>query len=272
MLKEALSSKYIRGFLLVVIITAVVGCFSSELISSVLQNMASNIAERPSSIEGSSKYMTYTLGHPTAGYSAKGNDDGWKIIADNGDVLYETKRKVELANRAGYIYEIGDDGRYFIVNIESGKVEWSGQGNETIVEDDAGFWVVKVKVDDQKYFSKNYYYLLDENYRVAADGIIFNSIGNDQSLGRMENYIYGQVEDNFTYNNREGIEEREWSHRSSVVNSNGEIVYSTKEGTVWYVTEDDMACVSSNYSERDDFYVSLAGPTKGQVVEVAENE
>ena len=123
-----------------------------------------------------------------------------------------------------------------------------------------------------KFFSQNYYYLLDENYEIGADGAIFNDIGNDKSFGHMENYIYGSKEVNYTMNNSEGIENREKSSETCVINSNGEIVYSTTEGEVLFISDEGMARVTFYYDEKDDVYVSLSGPKKGQVVEVIKDE
>ena len=271
MLKVMLKSKYIRIFAVIILAISIASCFTAGLLVTAIEDIVANMPERPANNPGSGKYMTYTMGHPS-GYTAKGNDSGWKIIADSGDVIYETEKKVELANRAGYIYEIDDNGIYSIVNLKSGKVEWTCAENEIITDDDAGFWVIKVKVDEEKFFSQNYYYLLDENYKIGADGVIFNELGNDSSLGHMENYIYGQREVNYTMDERSGIEDREKANESCAINSDGKTVYTTTEGEILYVVDGDKAWVTFNHSEKDDVYVSLAGPKRGQIVEVIKSE
>ena len=72
-------------------------------------------------------------------------------------------------------------------------------------------------------------------------------------------------------NNKDGIETSERISDSCIIDSNGEVVYSTTEGYVWYITE-DKARIEFNHSEKDDVYVSLVGKRKGQIVEVIKDE
>ena len=266
MIKVMLKSKYIRVFALIILVISVISCITANSLVSTLENVIANIPEKDLDDTGSGKYMTYKMEHPS-GYTAEGKDSGWRIVAENGDLIYETANKIELPKRAGYVYETDKNGTKSIVNLESGQVEWTLAENENFAIDDAGFWVIEVEVPD----GQNYFYLLDENYQYGADGVIFNAINNDKSLKNIENYIYGRREVNYTMNNKDGIETGERLSDSCVIDSNGEVVYSTTEGYVWYITE-DKARIEFNHSEKDDVYVSLVGKRKGQIVEVIKDE
>ncbi|MBR6528922.1 MAG: hypothetical protein IKT62_02690, partial [Firmicutes bacterium] len=130
---------------------------------STLENVIADIPEKDLDDTGSGKYMTYKMEHPS-GYTVEGNDSGWRIVAENGDLIYETANKIELPKRAGYVYETDKNGTKSIVNLESGQVEWTLAENENFAIDDAGFWVIEVEVPD----GQNYFYLLDENYQYGA--------------------------------------------------------------------------------------------------------
>ena len=132
----------------------------------------------------------------------------------------------------------------------------------------SGFWIVRAEVIDDGSYENSYYYLLDENYQIGANGIIFNTIEYTGS----DNYIYGSRELSYTMYNRDGIEERDHNNESCVVDSSGEIVYVTDGNSYIRSIEGDIARIKSYVEDVDDVYISLKGPNKGQVVKVNRDE
>lgn len=251
MLKVALKSRFVQIFIVVLIVLTTIICFTADGIGTALQNLAQSMSER--SIEGTGKYMTYTMDHVSGKYSAKGNDSGWKIISSDGEVLYETKNiTITLANREGYVWEQDEQGLVSIVNFKTGETEWKGVEGESVICDNAGFWIIK-NSGDEKDKEKEHFYLLDKNYNPAADGIQLDSIGNETRHGSTSNYIYGQKQD-----------------VAYVIDSKGEVVYKQKGAHVWFV-EDDIANVYLEDRE-EDVYIRLKGSDMGQIVEVKDNE
>ena len=258
MLKVALRSKYIRIFVAVLAVAMVASFLLAESLGTILKDYAEDALERPmiNMSEGTNKYLTYKQEHVSGKYTLKGNDSGWRIEDNNKKVIYETDSpKACLTNKEGYLWETASDAKTSIVNIKTGKAEWTGEVNESVVTDDAGFWVIKVALDNKEFFSKSYYYLLDDNFEVALDGLRFDRIGNDTRHGYVDNYIYGKLKD---------------SKEACVINGDGEIVYRKQGADIDFII-DDIAWVTYD-DDPEEYHISLAGPTKGQVVEVEWDE
>ncbi len=258
MLRVALRSKYIKIFVAVLAVVMAASFLVAESLGTILKDYAEDALDQPMTNmnEGTNRYLTYRQEHISGKYTLKGNDSGWRIEDADKKVIYETSSpKASLANQEGYLWETASDGKTSIVNIKTGKAEWTGETNESVVTDDAGFWIIKVSLDDKEFFSESYYYLLDAKFEVAMDGLRFDRIGNDTRHGYVENYIYGKLKD---------------TKEACVINNDGEIVYRKQGADIDFII-DDIAWVTY-VDDPEEYHISLAGSTKGQVVEVEWDE
>lgn len=263
MLKDLFKSKIICTTDVIILVLLLASCF---IVLYLMQNPPK--ANYYSNSEMSDSYKVYKVEEQPNGSVIEASEGGFKVISSDGEILHESYKKLEFCEREGYIYEIDKYGRFSIVNLDTGEVEKTFLENEKVLNYASGFWIVRAEVIDDGLYENSYYYLLDENYQIGANGIIFNTIEYTGS----DNYIYGSRELSYTMYNRDGIEERDHNNESCVVDSSGEIVYVTDGNSYIRSIEGDIARIKSYVEDVDDVYISLKGPNKGQVVKVNRDE
>lgn len=258
MLKVVFKSKYICTFFIVAILLMAVSCFAAVTFGETLHNYAEDVLSRPllDEQDTSNPYITYYLKHHSGKYTLKGSDGNWFVVDNDGKVLYQTDAtKALLANQENYLWETSEEGITTIVNIKTGEVNWTGKSDERVYTDNAGYYVIEVSLDNKEFFAEKEYYLLNGNFEVALNGLTFKSINNEISHGSLENYIYGALKE---------------TEDACVINSQGEIVYQKADARVDFVL-DDIAWVCFD-EDQETYHISLAGETKGQLVEVEWDE
>ncbi len=254
MLKTALESKYIRLALAVsvaaiVIIVALVQTVGKDRANMVDDGTFRNSLFAPKNVE---------ILHQSSNYTMTGDGDIYRIVDTNGKLLYESDEEPELMDREGYI-KTYEDGDAFLVNIYTGETVWKSKGEERIIDYWDGYWVVEdgVKEKDSSIFSTVIYYLLDDNFEVAANGVMFNYIdGNDE-------YIAGQKYVDYTYSNRNNLKGKD----SFTIDTENVVL---KDGEVYYVSEasidhlDGDAAHLSDKTEKGNTHISLLPETLGE--------
>ena len=132
-----------------------------------------------------------------------------------------------LADKEGYIVESDEEGNYFIVNMETGLTEYEAPEGVAVYQYKGGMWVMDfmnegTRGDD----SFHYYYLLDDEYQLTADGAVVS--GSNISWETSDKYLSVRQEKDTDYDTRERMHSREYDIDNTytrVYRNDGRLVY-----------------------------------------------
>lgn len=135
-------------------------------------------------------------------------DDSEEILLEHGDFLVIERDGVQT------------------VETKDGEIVYTTRGEDAIIANYAGFWVVEAEVSDGGAVSTLVWYLLDDNFEVAAEGKLFDAIDGT------EDYVYGKVLVNEDYYNMEPVAEYGLfgpfpESENCVLDKSGKIVYTS---------------------------------------------
>ncbi|MBR5230017.1 MAG: WG repeat-containing protein [Firmicutes bacterium] len=179
------------------------------------------------------KAYDYAEIHSSGRYALLGEDGRYFVLDTEGREIYLPQKYKEggkmpfLVEKEGYIVERDEEDKHFIVNMETGKTEYKAPEGVAVAGYEGGMWLMNF-VDEGKDngFSCSYYYLLDDNYQVTADGAIITStkLAGEHS----DKYLSVQQEKNADYDSREKMHSKGWSGKTTykrVYRNDGRLVF-----------------------------------------------
>lgn len=163
----------------------------------------------------------------------------------------------------GYIIERDPDDRQYIVNVRTGETEYEVPAKIRAAAYKGGLWFMDCAGEtDGLNFS--YYYALDEDFNLTADGGIFTAynISSDSS----DKYVSVQQEYDVDYSTRDALADMSLFNvkvsMKRVYNSEGQLVYGGDEeeetyhgGFIRYIRGNMLAV--SDYTEKKVDYIDL---------------
>lgn len=157
----------------------------------------------------------------------------YKVLDAEGNEVYVPHYqeyefgRPDLIGPEGYIVEDGPGDHFIIVNFITGETEYQVPEGIRVSGYSAGHWFMDC-AGEHDGLNFSYYYMLDRDYNLAADGAIFTAL-NISSSGNSAEYISVQQEYDVTYDNRHVMADRGLfdirGAMKRVYNSRGEIVY-----------------------------------------------
>lgn len=241
MIKVMLKSKYIKLTILITCIVIIMICFlgirfGNEMISDEVVY---------GTVEWS-KNGDYLLSNKDGAYIVTARTDAEKVI-------YTARSKdASFADIEGYIIDKNESGKKVVVDFLTGEMVFVPKGDDNIVTNVGKIWLIESMVEGDGLLSTTVYYVLDENFDVALNGRIFNSVHHT------DKYLYGQLLTNENYYNMQEISKYEVFGPSpdmeyTVVDGNGDIVYVSEEFIHGMVDD----CVVIQREDRKYVYVDI---------------
>lgn len=237
MIRVIFESKYIRVTLLVVCVLVAVFCVAASWRGEYIrtEKMQENIYDE------------------RGDYIIVEQNDVYTVKNKEGEALYTALGLYpEFTDKEGYIIDTTSPGRSGVVNFLTGEVVYETEEEDSIVVNRIGFWIVETQISDGGMGSAVYYYLLDDNFEIAMNGLMLNDWSST------EDYIYGQMLVNENYYNKEELSKYKvfGPHpdiEHCVINREGEIVYTSDE----YIYEMEGDRVVIQDEEGDYVYVDI---------------
>lgn len=157
----------------------------------------------------------------------------YRVLDTEGNEVYVPQYqeyefgRPDLIGPEGYIVEDGPGDHFVIVNFITGKTEYQVPEGIYITGYKADHWLMDCSGENEG-LNFSYYYMMDKDYNLSADGGIFTAL-NISSSGNSAEYISVQQEYDVTYDNRHVMADRGLfdirGAMKRVYNSRGEIVY-----------------------------------------------
>lgn len=157
----------------------------------------------------------------------------YRVLDTEGNEVYVPQYqeyefgRPDLIGPEGYIVEDGTGDHFVIVNFITGETEYQVPEGIYITGYKADHWLMDCSGENEG-LNFSYYYMMDKDYNLSADGGIFTAL-NISSSGNSAEYISVQQEYDVTYDNRHVMADRGLfdirGAMKRVYNSRGEIVY-----------------------------------------------
>ena len=194
----------------------------------------------------------YPLGlpqlHPSGKYLLGSHDDGlWKVICtEDGKVIYESQEKLKWTQKEGCVVEQPENGPERIVNLKTGKVEFTAEKGQEIEDGNDDFWLIQ---DD------NCQFVLDAAYQMHSNWPLFRraSLGDGVVIGTA---IEGASAADIKEYRHDGIFAEP---DVRVFNQNGEEVYWLDPINIHYLGNVGNTLVLQNMQD-DSFIYRTVGP------------
>ena len=170
---------------------------------------------------------------PSGNYALVSQNGRYFVCDTEGWQFYEMQKYKGgetapfLADKEGYIVESDEEGNYFIVNMETGLTEYEAPEGVAVYQYKGGMWAMDfmnegTRGDD----SFHYYYLLDDEYQLTADGAVVS--GSNISWETSDKYLSVRQEKDTDYDTRERMHSREYDIDNTytrVYRNDGRLVY-----------------------------------------------
>ena len=201
----------------------------------------------------------------------KENDTYRVLDAEENEVYVPQYQETEpgrpyLTGPEGYIVEDGPGDHFVIVNFIAGETEYQVPEGIRVSGYRAGHWFMDC-AGEHDGLNFSYYYMLDRDYNLAADGAIFTAM--DMSNSKSARYVDVQQELKVSYETRDILAKRALfdvgKSLDVVYNADGEAVYGAlgeldlaqEHGNfIRYIKGDFMA--ASTYNETVIDYINLS--------------
>ena len=244
MLREALSSKYIKTAVLFIAILTALVCIGSNSLGVSIQKEVS----KDKIVDSHGEYVLVEKNRQCT------------VQTKDGEIVYTAiDRNPYFASKVGHIVDETSEEKKGVINFLTGETVYVPKGDDTIAMNKAGFWIIETTIKKSEISGVNAWYVLDENFEIALEGAMFTAIDGT------EKYIYGQMLVNENYYNKEDLAKYETfgpgaEIKNCVIDKNGKIVYTSDEAI--YSMDGDRIKVASEKTARYIYIDIFTGETE----------